>query len=317
MKNYGKLVHQDSGAFKDVNIYEHAVTKRAQGYGSGYTQTISYEDAKEHSCFYDSENNFDHNLVDEYNDNLSNDRQSTEDGREEMENEYNFMKKFSHLPVLTPIIEGDETEYAMKKAKVFDEFEEIDENSTLYIKKSKEIKIKLIKKLHDINIKVSLSSFEHSRMENFIKIGLMAKLKTDRIANDLFILSRLDSKYGLFRDMHQSNVGVYKNHIVTFDAGQTNERDGSMRERFKDRQKNSLTSSRKQLDDRLVIQNKPYYNMINNAIKRKKAIVSYRNGREIRFVPKEIKVGWSNNVYCYDLLSNYIPLDELTNIKEA
>lgn len=217
---YSNYVTSSSGAFKIVDIYQNYVVKRAKNTEeNGYH--LSYSDARNQSQFFNEDGEFQEEWVDEYNyDHNYCSGGDEHECYEELAKEFAFMNQFKHIPIFVPILWGDETEYAMARAKTFDDFDALKISDAEWKRKHKAVMIKLAAKFNRIGIKVSKSTVERYRLSSMVELGLRAKLSLDRIAEDLFWFVQFDATRELLGDMHNHNIGIYRGHIVTFDVGQ-------------------------------------------------------------------------------------------------
>lgn len=211
MNNYGS----STGAFKSVDIFDHYVRKMAHT-NEEDSYKMSRDEAQEYSHFYDDENVFHYSWVETQ---WGSDYGDPEDCNEELATEFNYAKRKSHLPIIVPILEGDETCYIMPKAKTFFDYDGKIIPKRVLDRRSKYIKVMLTARVRQVGGKSFY--FEYSRRFNdLILLGIKAGLSDKKIISNLFWFVAEDAGSGLLRDMHRANICIYRNNLATFDMGQ-------------------------------------------------------------------------------------------------
>ena len=213
-------LNTSGGAFKVVEIFEHYVKKMARDEEmETYKPTVSY--AYNNLGFRDKDGKFHESWIrTEY---LNNSNYgSQEDCELEMYREFTFANRKKHLPIVTPILEGDEYCYVMPRVKTKDDLGLDIYNfiSKPYVQKRlKKIKLAVVNKLNKIGIKINYRQFKY-RTDNIAEFGIAAGLKDEKIINNLFWFVMEDFYSGIIGDMHFSNLGLYRGNIVALDMGQ-------------------------------------------------------------------------------------------------
>lgn len=229
----------ESGAFKNVRIYDNYVLKYAKN-NDDNCYKMSYSEARYNSAYYDSENNFHYSWVEtEWGSNPE-----TSDCEAELSREFEYVSRKKHLPIIVPILSGDETEYVMPRAKTFDDFETDNIPNQVFSRRRKHIQILLMGKIQKTGAKISYEQMS-SRFRSFIKLGIAAKMSDEKIASNLFWFFMEDVFHDLLADMHYRNIGVYHGNLVTFDMGQIYEgRTANVRKQYtKQRQMQHICST--------------------------------------------------------------------------
>lgn len=195
-----------TGAFKSVDIFEHYVRKMAHTTDESSSYKLSYSEAK---VFYYSwvETQWDS----EYGD--------PEDCQSELTSEFNYVKRKSHLPIIVPILDGNEECYIMPKAKTFFHYDNKKIPKRVLERRSKYIKVMLTARIRQVGGKSFYFEFSR-RLEDLILLGIKAGLSDKKIISNLFWFVAEDSSSGLLGDMHRANICIYKNNLATFDMGQ-------------------------------------------------------------------------------------------------
>ena len=198
-----------SGAFKEVEVYDTFVIKRGKD-----AELIDYADAKYHETFYDSDGVFHDSWVDARNEDIE---CGSEDSNIELSNEYHFMRRYaSRFPIFVPIIEGDEFEYSMRRACVYEDVVDrsIDKDSKEKLRKH------ILKKAKTITAskgrRVNVSKYDVSKI---LDIAFAKKMPINRIVDNLVMFLMFDDSHNLLSDMHSGNVGWYRGRVATFDVG--------------------------------------------------------------------------------------------------
>lgn len=186
------FVNYESGAFKEVEIHDKYVVKKAK-------------------------------IRDEYDEYLDDDDVCIEDCFNEMSREFKLVQKTKHLGIFPPILDGDEESYKMAKAEVFWGGEErTAKEQIIYNKLVSDLQRFLryyenkysernnIKHFHDL-IEIAAAQISLNKMvyrtalQNIKKIILV-----DRFRN-------------VSQDLRYDNIGIYKNKPVLVDGGQSSE----------------------------------------------------------------------------------------------
>lgn len=221
MERLNSMSSQDSssGAFKTVDIFEHYVRKMAHTTDEGSSYKLSYSDAKENSCFYDDEKVFHYSWVETQWDSEYGD---PEDCQSELTTEFNYVKRKSHLPIVVPILDGDEECYIMPKAKTFFHYGDKLIPKRVLDRRTKYIKVMLVARIRQVGGKAFYFEFSW-RFNDLILLGIKAGLSDQKIISNLFWFIAEDSSCGLLGDMHRANICIYKNNLATFDMGQVHD----------------------------------------------------------------------------------------------
>ena len=218
MERLDSMSSQDSssGAFKTVDIFDHYVRKTAHTNDESYSWKLSRSEAEENSSFFDKEGVFHYSWVNTQRDSNYGD---PEDCQQELTVEFNYAKRKSHLPIIVPILEGDETCYIMPKAKTFFDYEDKKIPKRVLERRSKYIKVMLTARIRQVGGKTFY--FEYARrFDDLILLGIRAGLSNKKIINNLFWFVAEDAGSSLLGDMHKANICIYRNNLATFDMGQ-------------------------------------------------------------------------------------------------
>lgn len=227
----------DSGAFKSVEIYDHYVRKMAKE-EDNYSYKLSYSEAQEHSCYFDSNNEFHFSWVQTEYENGSG--PSYGECTWELEKEFNYANRKKHLPIIVPILEGYDDCYVMPRAKTYQDFETDRIPQRVLKRREKEIKISLMARIQKAGGKILYEDVAF-RVDSLIKLGIAAKLSNRRIVSNLYWFVVEDVYSNLLSDMHRHNIGIYHGNLVTFDMGQTERQDKiSIRKHFEERDVSSI-----------------------------------------------------------------------------
>lgn len=217
-----------SGAFKTVEIYDTIVVKRPKGYDGDYRERslLSYSEAQNDSRFFDEDGVFQSYLLQDYNADQYNSSVGCIDENElEMSNEFGFIKRYERFPIFTPIVWGDETHYAMKKAKTFEEvvFSHPKKRRVLSSQREDNKLIKYIIRKAYTEARsqklISPQTYSQFRVKGIVNFGLSSGMPIHHIIRDVKTFLMFDENHNLLGDMHSGNIGIYKGHIVTFDVG--------------------------------------------------------------------------------------------------
>ena len=200
------------GAFKEVEVYDTFVIKRAKG-----SELIDYADAQYQETFYDSDGVFHYSWVDARNDDIES---GSEDSNIELSNEYHFMRRYANrFPIFVPIIEGSEFEYSMRRADVYEDVVERgrDEDSKEKLRKHILKKAKTVAASRGRRVNV-----RKCEVDTILDIALAKKMPIHRIIDNLVMFLMFDDSHNLLCDMHSGNVGWYRGRVATFDVGRAN-----------------------------------------------------------------------------------------------
>lgn len=206
-----------SGAFKSVEVFEYYVRKSVRYEASeGYKMTET--EAKNHSWCYDDDDVFHYSWVQTEFDNYDN--ADPDECYQELVNEFSYVKRKSHLPIIVPILEGDEECYIMPRAKTFYEIVKKPIPPRVLKRRAKNIKTALVARIRQVGGKYFVPDISY-RFNSLIELGISAGLSDDKIVKNLFWFVAEDAGSSLLRDMHKANICIYKGNLATFDAGQT------------------------------------------------------------------------------------------------
>lgn len=234
----------ESGAYKQVDIYENYVVKRQRE--EEYSRA-SYSEAKDNSDYYDDNGDFHYSWVESECNSVSD-----EDSAREMEMEFEYAKRKSHLPIIAPILDGDQYEYVMPRVKTVEEVHR-DLNNAIPDKyfeiKEKRIKMSVLRKLNQSRVRITFKELDQrSRLSDMIRLAINAKLPEKNIIQDIYYFYMENIRYGILQDMHSSNYGIYKKHITAFDFGQRSYRSRTLKTYIKDIKKSSKQDMQDKLD---------------------------------------------------------------------
>lgn len=211
------LVYSDSGSFKCVEIYDHYVRKMALDGEEDNSYKMSYDTAKEQSCYYDEDNNFHYSWVNTEWENASG--PSSDECYQELEREFEYAQRKKHLPIIVPIVEGNSECYVMPRAKTFNDMKAHSVNEKILKRRRKEITVSLMGRLQRVGGRVTYERMRF-RVSNLIALGVAAGFSNEKIVSNLFWFFAENASHGLLRDMHCGNIGIYRRNLVTFDMGQ-------------------------------------------------------------------------------------------------
>lgn len=200
-----------SGAFKSVEIFEHFVRKGVLE--DSESESIDESWVRDQSRYYDTDGNFHQSWV------SGSDKSSYEDCLLELANEFEYVNRKKHLPIIVPIVEGNPECYVMPRAKTYHEITNKKITDKVIARRSKEIKIALLGRLQKIGVKYLYRDLNY-RFESLILLGLRADFTNEKIISNLFWFIAEDAGSGILGDMHNGNIGIYHGNIVSFDLGQ-------------------------------------------------------------------------------------------------
>ena len=186
------FVNYESGAFKEVEIHDNYVIKKAK-------------------------------IRDEYDEYLDDDEICIEECYSELEREFNLVNKTKYLGIFPPILEGDETEYKMAKAETFWEDNLRNPKQHILYNKLKQDLNRFVCALNNKHKETtSLNAFRELLTLSAIQMneGKMS-YKTALLNIKKIIL--VDRFRAVSQDLRIDNVGIYKNKPVLIDGGQTYE----------------------------------------------------------------------------------------------
>ena len=312
--------YNSSGAFKSVLIFDRYVIKQVKDdCDSGSYYKISESDARDNSYYYDEEGNFHYEWATYERD--MDDSPSYEESMSELENEFDYINSKKHLSIFVPILDGTAERYIMPKVKTYYDLldnkkyaSRINSNKLLAYRSAKIKKI-AFNRFRDHRIYFSKNDIKYARLRGIIELGIMAGMSDVRIAADVYWFILEDKKTGLLGDMHDGNIGVYRGHIVTFDAGQTHYlgRSHSMRKKYNLKRYSSSTKS--DLNQTIELHNhEEYYKY--RAYQLSKTKLHFKNGRkDFEGIIKEISHHWKSGLFLtiskLDNTLEYVDLEEL------
>ena len=293
----------NSGAFKEVDIYKHYVIKRAKN-SDVDDNYISYSDGKDMDTFKDEDGNFHSSWLREHNEEngYNSDRADDDSCVEELVREFEFINKHKNIPIFVPILSGDDSEYVMPRVKTYDDYYRLMNEDKDDKDMFKKIKLALMVKINKAGGKKSPKNFNR-RYDGLIRLGLTAGLNIETIVSDLYWFSFYSTSSSLLGDMHTGNIGVYKGHLVTFDAGQVSDSyDYCSKSGFrqsKDKE-NNLSATKEKLNSLIKIrQNEEYITLSKSIIKKEPiTVISTRLNHEESFVPTRFEWHYSEYHGC-------------------
>lgn len=276
----------ESGAYKQVDIYENYVVKRQRE--EEYSRA-SYSEAKDNSDYYDDNGDFHYSWVESECNSVCD-----EDSAREMEMEFEYAKRKSHLPIIAPILDGDQYEYVMPRVKTVGEVHR-DLNNAIPDKyfeiKEKRIKMSVLRKLNQSRVRITFKELDQrSRLSDMIRLAIDAKLPEKNIIQDIYYFYMENIRYGILQDMHSSNYGIYKKHITAFDFGQRSYRSRTLKTYIKDIKKSSKEDIKQKLN---LISHEKYYLL--SKYKKEETPLKIKDKNEIYYI-RSIRSGYQGSL---------------------